>query len=146
DIWLWQLQPTTAPKKHEPSHATSAHATSGAQKGCGGRRPGALLAPSSAAARWACAQHMLRPSDLQTMFERSACKARSELGCTTSPRAAQGSHAAGGTANIEARTAATTSRAPRSHDKAHQPPEGKSKTPTRPKTPRALINVSGVDR
>ena len=29
-------------------------------KGWGGVRPGALLAPSSAAARWACAQHMLR--------------------------------------------------------------------------------------
>ena len=41
-------------------HQSSAHTTSGAKQGCGGSRRGALLAPSSAAARWACAQHMLR--------------------------------------------------------------------------------------
>jgi hypothetical protein len=46
---------------HDPSHAwTFAHATSGAKQGCGGSWRGALLAPSSATARWACAQRMLR--------------------------------------------------------------------------------------
>ena len=49
----------------------SPQATSGVTQGCGGSRRGALLVPSSAAARWACAQRMLRSSDWPQLFERS---------------------------------------------------------------------------
>ena len=91
---------------------------SGASKGWAGVWPGALLAPSSAAARWACAQRMLRELTGRSCLS-AAAKPRSEFCGPTLPRAAQGSHAAGVTDNIEAQSAAPTSRAPRCPEKKH---------------------------
>jgi hypothetical protein len=51
--------------------------------------------PRSAAARWTCAEHMLRSSDWPQLFELRGLRPRSEFCDPTLPRASQGSHRQG---------------------------------------------------
>ena len=72
----------------------------GRKKGCGGGWPGALRVPRSAVVRW-CARSALRSTDWPQLFERSGHGPRSEFCGPTSPRASQGSPAAGGTTRMK---------------------------------------------
>ena len=66
------------------------------------------------------ARSALRSSDWPRLFERSGRGPRSELRGPTSPRAAQGSPAGGGTGNKEARPQVHSDPAPRCPEKVHR--------------------------